>query len=319
MSSANNANRQPVFRPVDRCNLCNGTEFAEKYRIRENASFSPLWPDSGDIAREGIRIVKCRNCGLVFTDPRRPAEEISKIYADEYHRAHKEELKLNAYEERLRRIREYKGSGDLLDIGCGYGYFLKAASRYFSVTGLEASKDAVKFVKDVQKVPAINERFLSADLREGSFDIVTLWDTIEHLYDPYSNLVKINKILKRGGVLALRTGDIASLNAGIAGRHWFFYHLIDHAYFFSRKTMTGLLDKAGFDVLRVYHEEAGFRNIRQWIKGMVKSMIKIALSLFNRGFGSETLGNYLKTKGEPVVPMLADQMVLIARKTERHE
>lgn len=191
---------------------------------------------------------------------------------------------------------------------------MKGASKYFDVTGLELSPYAVEFIKKNQKTPIINKDFLRAEFNEQSFDVVTLWDVIEHLYDPYSNLVKISKILKKGGIFMLRTGDVSSLNAKIAGKRWFFYHLIDHIYFFSKDTIVKMLDKAGFEVLEVYYEEASFKNLQRWVIGMGKSIVKISLSSINRLFNNRTLQEYLKTKGNPVVPMLADQMVVIARK-----
>lgn len=297
-----------------KCDLCGKTSCKLKYSIKKNLSFGYLLPGEEKIGWKEIKIVQCKNCGLLFANPRFSFEEVSEIYTDEYHEAHGEQSKLEIYNERLEHIRKYKTSGNLLDIGCGYGYFLKAASKYFDVAGLELSPHAVEFIKKNQKIPIINKDFLQAEFDEQSLDVVTLWDVIEHLYDPYSNLMKINKILKKGGIMALRTGDVSSLNAKIAGKHWFFYHLIDHVYFFSKDTIIEMLDKAGFEVLDIYYEEAFFKDLQKWTIGMGKSLIKISLSSINRLFNNRKLQEYLKTIGEPVVPMLADQIVVIARK-----
>jgi 2-polyprenyl-3-methyl-5-hydroxy-6-metoxy-1,4-benzoquinol methylase len=303
-----------IMEYIDTCNLCLGRDFKEKIVIKKNPYFKYLLPGEEKIDWKEVRIAVCQKCGLLFLNPRIPLKKVSSIYTDDYHLAHREDSKLDIYEGRLKYIRKYTRNGNLLDIGCGYGYFLKIASKYFDVLGLELSQDAVEFVRQNHKLQIINKDILKAEFDEQSFDVVTLWDVIEHLYDPYSNLVKINKILKKEGIVALRTGDISSLNAKLAGKHWFFYHLINHVYFFSKDTIIKMLDKAGFEVLEIYYEEKSFENLHKWTTGMGKSIIKISLLSINRLFNNRKLQKYLKTKGAPVVSMFADQMVVIARK-----
>jgi hypothetical protein len=83
---------------------------------------------------------------------------------------------------------------------------------------------------------------------EGSFDVVTMWDYIEHSIDPAAALAHAAALLEPGGVLALSTGDASSLVARVSGARW---HLLApaHTFYFTPRTLGRYLDRAGFDVV----------------------------------------------------------------------
>jgi hypothetical protein len=86
-------------------------------------------------------------------------------------------------------------------------------------------------------------------LPEASYDVLTLWDVIEHVTDPLAEIQRAHRLLKPGGLLAAHTMDIDSLFARLMGARWPWLMEM-HIYFFSRRTLTALLEKAGFKVIR---------------------------------------------------------------------
>jgi SAM-dependent methyltransferase len=86
-----------------------------------------------------------------------------------------------------------------------------------------------------------------AELDTASFDVVTMWDVVEHLLDPLSDLREVARVLKPGGVLLAHTIDIDSAFARLMGGRWPW--LVEmHTYFFSPKTLGAMVEKAGLRV-----------------------------------------------------------------------
>ena len=82
------------------------------------------------------------------------------------------------------------------------------------------------------------------------YDAVTLWDVIEHLADPAAVLRQIQAFIRPGGVLALSTMDVDAPVAKLLGRRWPWYMQM-HLYYFSRRTLRSLVERAGYEVLEI--------------------------------------------------------------------
>ena len=159
---------------------------------------------------------------------------------------------------RIRRLRRSAPSAHtLLDAGCGPGFFVREASRHgFDACGLEVSEYAVRCgVKDLgQRIVQGPIDAAHLDEAGGPFDIITLWDTIEHLPAPDEALQALSGRLRPDGILALSTGDVTSLAARAAGPRWHLFNLPEHLWFFSVPSLKRLLHRAGLTVERVERE-----------------------------------------------------------------
>lgn len=195
-------------------------------------------------------IVHCTGCGLVRSLWRDDDCTIASIY----HRL-EDALYESEYRQRLRTADAYLGwlnrfcsqPQALLDIGCSTGIFLSRARQAgWHVSGLEPSRWAAGIAagrlpdSNIQ-VGAINE----ASFPQLSFDVVTLWDVLEHLVSPTASLSCIHSWLKASGWLFLNTPDIDSLPARLMGRRWVLF-LREHIWYFSLGTLAKLLEKCGF-------------------------------------------------------------------------
>jgi len=224
----------------------------------------------------GHKIVKCKDCGLVYLNPRLKEKHLHKIYEEEYFKnpefknsktqnlfgynlyiEEKEDI-INTFKKRLKTIEKYKKKGKILDVGCATGFFLELAkSKGWEVYGTEISKFAVKHAKDKLNLKNVFYGDLKKiKFKENMFDVVTMFDVIEHLRDPKSTLRYTHKLLKKGGLIAVTTPDSGSLVSKLLGRRWEeFRRAREHTYFFSRKTLSDMLKKTGFEILKI--ESAG--------------------------------------------------------------
>src|SRR5207249_258065 len=143
-------------------------------------------------------------------------------------------------------------SGSLLEIGYAYGFFLDEARRRFArVVGVDISQDAALKGRERSMLETHAGDFLRMSFAPASFDVVCLWDTVEHLEFPYEYLIKARSLLTAGGHVFMTTGDLGSWNARLRGARWRQIHPPTHLHYFSRKTLEALLVRVGFEVLGV--------------------------------------------------------------------
>jgi SAM-dependent methyltransferase len=207
--------------------------------------------------------VSCAKCGFVSADTELSDDDLIRLYGKEYFHgneyldyvAEQESLRLN-FRDRIRTLHELvpdMAARDLFEIGCAYGFFLdevKGAVR--SASGIDISRDAVRYARDVLGVSARQGDYLAFTAPQ-QFGAIVMWDTIEHLKRPDLFLQKAARDLLPGGVLAITTGDIESLNARLRGHKWRLIHPPTHLQYFSVRTLHALLDRHGFDAIHVSH------------------------------------------------------------------
>ncbi len=207
--------------------------------------------------KDNLKIAFCRPCGLGFQETFPPA--IAAIYEDiSYYDAwwgshadgerHVRLLKDMTAQWVLNQMRPFLPSGArLLEIGCAFGYFLQAAQKKsYRVCGIEISAAADQARKSGLEVHSQPLEAVAFPAR--SFDAVVMLDVIEHFNDPESLLKEIRRVLKETGIVALITPDVNSLARRLLGRKWPHFKQ-EHLYYFSRKSLSKLLQRQGFDVL----------------------------------------------------------------------
>lgn len=144
--------------------------------------------------------------------------------------------------------RYHRAGGDLLEVGCAYGFFLdEARQRFGRVQGIDIAEGAVAHAKDRLGLDASVADFPTLPATRH-FDVVCMWDTLEHVPDPDRFVAKAHEVLRPGGYLFITTGDIGSLNARWRGEKWRQIHPPTHVNYFSRPTLTRMLERLGFRV-----------------------------------------------------------------------
>jgi 2-polyprenyl-3-methyl-5-hydroxy-6-metoxy-1,4-benzoquinol methylase len=202
-------------------------------------------------------VVQCQECGLCFTSPRPNDYTIGQFYPAIYrpHRAPRPRRSHwrpcwfgsaeQAGEERL--VLSWRGEGRLLDFGCGGGSFLARMHRQaWKVTGLDVSPAAVQRVRTELGLRALVGTLPHPELRPASFDVVTMWHSLEHVHEPLTVLREAHRLLVPGGHLMVAVPNIDSLPFRWFGPAWYGLDLPRHLTHFSPWTLQHILLRAGF-------------------------------------------------------------------------
>jgi 2-polyprenyl-3-methyl-5-hydroxy-6-metoxy-1,4-benzoquinol methylase len=209
-------------------------------------------------------LLQCQSCGFITANLKLSHEELERLYSSAYFSG--EEYNDYVAERTLierhfrQRLRVLAGHVDapqsaaLFEVGCAYGFFLHVAQGEFkSVAGIDISTDAVTYAREQLQLEAVAGDFATFPLQR-QVDVVCMWDTIEHLADPDIYVRRAAEILRPGGYLAITTGDIGSLTARLRGGKWRQIHPPTHLHYFSRRTLTQLLEREGLTVRYVSHD-----------------------------------------------------------------
>lgn len=213
-----------------------------------------------------FRVVKCKQCELVYLNPRPDSSELSTIYPSNYYsynqkalrdqaNAHSilHKLRYKGFAAKIRKSLHLCGEGHgqyaVLDIGCGDGHTLDLFQQYEGVKtyGVDFNLDALKIARANGHI-CYEGAFETAQLPIETFDLVTATHVIEHVADPRQFLLKVHSVLRSDGVLWLETPNIGSADAQwFRHKHWGAYHFPRHWYFFSRTSLTNLASTTGFE------------------------------------------------------------------------
>jgi 2-polyprenyl-3-methyl-5-hydroxy-6-metoxy-1,4-benzoquinol methylase len=137
----------------------------------------------------------------------------------------------------------------LLDFGCGGGSFLKRmADQGWDVVGLDAAVGAVRAVQEELGLKALVGTLPHPDLRPGSFEVITMWHSIEHVHDPVGILREAYQLLVPGGKLIVACPNIDSWAFQRYGATWFGLDLPRHLTHFTPSTLHLALQLAGLRV-----------------------------------------------------------------------
>ncbi len=226
---------EQIFEGI-KCIVCQNTDkklFSIKYR------------------KTDCSVVECQLCSFQFIPPfyrkkidyttykdNSVADEIKK--GDQW-------LKIQRNLLRYRLIHRYKKQGSVYDVGAGFGHFLLAGQMSgHEVAGIEMSKANLDYISNELHLPVTEGNFLDVG-EDKKYDIMTLWDVLEHIDEADQIIMKASKLIKTGGFLFIQVPQIDSFFAKLLKDKWWAMGL-DHVNYFSHKTIRKLLASHGFVV-----------------------------------------------------------------------
>ena len=229
----------------DNCPVCSSSKLKVKYKNVKS--------DAKDVTFD---IVECENCKLQFV-----LNKVSKEFLDNYNALdtyvsnyvycddnNNENLKFYYRKLKERITKRFKISGKILDIGCSAGCFLEIMSEDSSwdCYGVEISPKTVAIAKSKFGENIYEGSIETFEAEEGSFDVVSLQDSLDHMVNPKAVLEKCYRLLKKGGLLIVKAHNISCLYSKISGRN--FYAIIPpcHLFYFNKSSISKLLEVCNF-------------------------------------------------------------------------
>ena len=214
-----------------------------------------LWivPDRLWFPELSFRLVRCQACRFVYLNPRPDEDEMARHYPDFTHSGSRPpEGTPDAFRWRLGQIERRKRGGRLLDVGCGDGRFLAVAlQRGWDAYGLDTSPGAIGSARRELGDRVVLTTLLKASYPAEHFDVVSLFEVLEHLPDVLGHLREIRRILKPEGLVCLSVPNFASLERGVFRRWWAGLDAPRHLQQFTSESLRFFLETSGFAVLEL--------------------------------------------------------------------
>jgi 2-polyprenyl-3-methyl-5-hydroxy-6-metoxy-1,4-benzoquinol methylase len=296
------------------CNICGSIESHVLRPAQYDASslhetdLTRTFSSSSD-ERLNHQLVACAHCGLQYVSPRLRSEVVLEGYAggsDEQFvsQARGREITFGKCLHLIERVWN-RAPGRLLDIGTGGGSFpYMASKRGWKAEGCEPNHWLCEWALQNYGLPIRPGTVFDQKYPAGSFEVVTLWDVLEHTPDPKTEVRETYRLLKEDGLLVINYPDIGSWVARLMGRSWVF--LLDvHLFYFTRATIRKLLEDAGFEIVRIgpHFQRLALGYVLQRATPYVGAPAHLVERLF-QGLG---MGNWQ-------VPYWMGQTLVIARK-----
>ncbi len=207
------------------------------------------------LVQYGIKIVCCQNCNLTFSEEQ--PENFNDVYSNDDYLI----KSINAYDktrnyrikrfavERIGILKKYKKGGSLLDFGCGTGWFLEEAKKYYKVNGVEYSDSLRKWLKTKLNISS----FKDISKIKNKYDIITAFDVIEHVSSPLIFLRNLRKILKKDGVILIYTPNIDSLGFSYLKEKNNLLCPPHHLFYFNKNSFEYLCKKVDMKIVETQY------------------------------------------------------------------
>lgn len=236
---------QEMSSQTGNCPTCGGAEVREQL----------VAPDRFHLRKQMYQLMRCQSCSSVWlASPPRPME-MWQHYTEDYHKAivtAGEGAAADRWKPQVKMISRHKSGGALLDIGCSSGGFLSTmVSPAWKLYGIEMEESTAERARATTGAEVFVGDAVAAPFQPESFDVITCFDVLEHVYSPREFLTKVHAWLKPGGIFYSMMPNIDSWEARAFGSHWFGLELPRHLSHFSPRSLRCLMNQLGFEEVLV--------------------------------------------------------------------
>lgn len=274
------------------CGICKSKDSRIAFRIEvtdRNLRYYRYARNIRDTARMTgtFHIVRCENCSVLYTSPRFTEKELATVYSDNrilggnwrhfpylFDATQPDECQalnqlendtLPGYEWKFDILKNHMPETEeisLLDVGCGNGAFVyRAVEAGYDAHGVDLSEDRIEYGKNRLE---LGERVNCGPAEETSlrqtFDVITMWDVIEHVPDPVDLLRKVRGLATENTRLFVLTMSTNSITYKIFGQRWNYINPTQHLFYFSHETMARALREAGWHLISVEMDDSRAKN-----------------------------------------------------------
>lgn len=252
------------------CPVCAGEDTFEPYL------------DGFRLSGTQYEILRCKACGLGRTYPFLSEDEARSIYSSARYREESGKRFLAPVERvftfltrgRVKRALKYlrdKDKGRVLDVGCGRGDFLALMKeRGFKAYGIEADERKSRYAPTLHLgdgVEVSTKPLSESGFKEETFDLITFWHSLEHMYEPAVELKEAARLLRPGGVMLVAVPNMESVQARICKTGWIHLDVPMHCFHFGLKNLEQLLERYGLQVVGRRHMSLEY-NLFGFIQGL---------------------------------------------------
>lgn len=261
---------------IQKCPGCESRNFTPQGKITVSRyRFGNQWLD---LPARGVPVCRCENCGLRFKEILPSVDfvtDVMKQTADEVWNdpySHEDDAELVAGLTKSQRF-------DVLDVGSSNGYFLQAAAS--KTQGRLSALDTIEYPELKKR---IRGEFIQGTIDDGAldwngdpYDVVTVFDVLEHLYDPAQAFRNLKKLVRPGGFLVIETGDAESSWPNRYGIHrWWYASWFVHHIFWTERSLLRAAQKSGFQLKSIERKKHKSR-IQMKNKVFLKECLKTSL------------------------------------------
>lgn len=288
-----------------KCNLCGSDHYRVIYKYRGIPALGRFKASGNEVSKD--RIVECKKCGLVYVNPRLKENKIISSYSSGCDKKFVSQNKgrEKTFKKSIKVLGKYAKKGKLLDIGTAGGSFIYVAKQNgWEVYGIEPNKWLCNWGWKNYGIKINKGTLFDYKYPNNFFDMITLWDVLEHVTDPIKTLRECNRILKKDGMLLINYPDIGSIAARLMKGKWIFL-LSVHLFYFNRKTIKHMLDITEFEVVKInpHIQTLSLEYLVQRIKPYSRSIHKMASKIIN----TFDIGNW-------EIPYWLGQTLVLAKK-----
>ena len=205
-------------------------------------------PDRFHGRQEKYTLMRCPACSLVWLSNQPRPAEMHLHYTDAYDKLISASGQNSPHRWRARKaaLMPHKQSGALLDLGCSSGSFLESLKgEEWKLHGIEMSADCAKIAEENSNAQVFVGDILEAPFRRESFDVITCFDVLEHLYEPRQVMARVSEWLKPGGIFYVLVPNVDSAEARVFGSYWHGLELPRHLFHYSPAALKFLAASAG--------------------------------------------------------------------------
>jgi len=259
----------PVTSPGLSCALCGSADADSVLEKTVNGPGAAL----------SLRLLRCRSCQLVRTEPQLAAPALEPYYREEYWGGlESDDPDWIRRDQRYRTafLHRFRSEGSVLDVGCGLGFFLRALDPHrWDRYGVEPMPVPYRQAAGSLGAERIfNRELTTSGLPPAKFDVITFWDSLEHLPNPRAVLQEARRLLRPGGMVLIGLPNFASYQARHFGEDWFALSLPHHLYHYTQASLTKLLEACGFRV-RLAEDRTGLENYHALKHSLLNRMTRL--------------------------------------------
>lgn len=196
-------------------------------------------------------LVKCGNCGLVFSEVIPTAAELEEYYKDYTEYDYINDVTRNRYLSWIDNLDKERKTNRILDVGCGDGILLEQAKkRGWQVFGTEYSEKWVTRCRD-KGISMVQGKLDTASYETESFDVIVYLEVVEHINNPIEEFTSAKSLLRKGGVIFLTTPNYNSIMRYVLSTDWNVICYPEHLAYYTPKTLNRLFSGLGFEKINI--------------------------------------------------------------------